>query len=356
MKNNIIITNKIPGGNINILSIENFDVFLEQEIRDTTEWWFYFSFKVKACKTGLYTFHFCNRDVISKFGPAISDDGIHYYFEDDVYIDGTTFKYYLKEGDEKYFAFSYPYTSTNFDLFLKNINFLSKKQMSENTLKNRNQYVYTFGNPKGKILSLTCRHHACEASASYVLEGAIEELKNSKLKEKYLISIIPFVDLDGVEDGDQGKSRAPHDHNRDYIDEPIYSSIRYIKSTYTHNLAYFLDLHCPGKWGTIHDFLSIIEGDEKLTKNQHIFSKILEKTENDCEIPYSQQHNIEYLKSWNLPSANGRSFFTKQNVKLGLILEIPYFGENKKPYSINGLNLLGHNLIKALEIFDEKIN
>ena len=37
----------------------------------------------------------------------------------------------------------------------------------------------------------------------------------------YLVYVIPFVDIDGVENGDQGK-QAPHDHNRDYINSPIY--------------------------------------------------------------------------------------------------------------------------------------
>jgi murein tripeptide amidase MpaA len=29
--------------------------------------------------------------------------------------------------------------------------------------------------------------------------------------------IVPPVDKDGVEDGDQGKNRKPYDHNRDYL-------------------------------------------------------------------------------------------------------------------------------------------
>ena len=50
--------------------------------------------------------------------------------------------------------------------------------------------------------------------ARYVLEGMIETLlskdKNiTSLRENTEFMIIPFMDKDGVEDGDQGKARIP---------------------------------------------------------------------------------------------------------------------------------------------------
>ena len=33
---------------------------------------------------------------------------------------------------------------------------------------------------------------------------------------------IPFMDKDGVEEGDQGKNRKPRDHNRDYIGQSVH--------------------------------------------------------------------------------------------------------------------------------------
>ena len=351
---NILIDKDFEGGNIEVVSIDGFDVYLQQEIRDTTEWWFYFSFRAKALKEGTYTFHFCNKEVISKFGPAISFDGEIYSFDKSSFIDHSTFKMAFKENQTIYFAFAYPYRTGQFDVFASSNSYLQKVEIEEPTNKNRKQFVYTFGNKHGKIFSLTARHHACETCASYVLEGFIEQIQKTDLVEKYLFSVIPFVDLDGVVDGDQGKSRAPHDHNRDYIDAPIYSSIRYIMNNYHKNLAYFLDFHCPGKWGGIHDFLSLIEGDETLSDAQKQYSKILEKYQTSG-IPYDQKHNIEYLQYWNLPSANGRSFFCKENVKLGFTMEIPYFGEKEKPYTIQELRELGRNMALAIVEFD-KVN
>jgi hypothetical protein len=34
--------------------------------------------------------------------------------------------------------------------------------------------------------------------------------------------VVPFVDEDGVEDGNAGKNRAPHDHNRDHGSHSLY--------------------------------------------------------------------------------------------------------------------------------------
>lgn len=352
---NIVIDKNFEGGNIKINKIDGFHVYLEQEIRDTTEWWFYFSFRAKAKEEGTYFFHFTNKEVISKFGPAISSSGDNYFFDETSFIDHTTFKMFFKKNQTIYFAFSCPYKTTDFSFFLQSNKYLIPEEIKETTNRGRKQFVYTFGNKNGRIISLTARHHACEASASFVLEGFIEQIHNSSLVEKYLFSVIPFVDLDGVVDGDQGKSRAPHDHNRDYIDNPIYSSIRYIVNTYHNRLDYFLDFHCPGKWGGIHDYLSLIEGDETLSLRQKKYSEILEKYQTSG-IPYQQKHNIEYLAYWNLPSANGRSFFCKEKVKLGFTMEIPYFGEKEKPYTIDELRELGKNMALALIEFDKQLN
>ena len=60
--------------------------------------------------------------------------------------------------------------------------------------------------------------------------------------------IVPFVDKDGVEDGDQGKNRRPHDHNRDYKLR-IYPEVRAITERLPawsdSKPLFFLDMHCP---------------------------------------------------------------------------------------------------------------
>ena len=72
-----------------------------------------------------------------------------------------------------------------------------------------------------RYLVLTARHHACESMASHVLEGILSGVLadddcGRRWREGWQVVAAPFMDKDGVEDGDQGKNRRPHDHNRDY--------------------------------------------------------------------------------------------------------------------------------------------
>src|SRR5690625_3632366 len=75
------------------------------------------------------------------------------------------------------------------------------------------------GEPQQRVL-LTCRHHACETMASHVLEGLMTRVLAGeceparRLRERVELVIVPFVDVDGVALGDQGKNRAPHDQDR----------------------------------------------------------------------------------------------------------------------------------------------
>ena len=55
--------------------------------------------------------------------------------------------------------------------------------------------------------------------------GVLQHLLESGNRD-YRYIVVPFVDYDGVIDGEQGKFRFPHDHNRDYMDNPIYPETR----------------------------------------------------------------------------------------------------------------------------------
>ncbi len=66
--------------------------------------------------------------------------------------------------------------------------------------------------------------------ASWSLEGLMDEVLADTtdgrwLREHVEFLVVPFMDKDGVEDGDQGKNRRPHDHNRDYLGESIYPEV-----------------------------------------------------------------------------------------------------------------------------------
>jgi len=181
-------------------------------------------------------------------------------------------------------------------------------------------------------VALTCRHHACEMVGNYVLEGFVEAvLARDPIGERLRqldILIIPFADMDGVEEGDQGKNRLPYDHNRDYDDAQIYPETRAIKNilaAWQGRLRVVLDLHCPWIRGdqNCHAFFSGARRtwDEVLTFgsicSRHATGTL--RLDPRFHVAYGEQWNVSHphllLKHWasELPG-----------VVLASALEIPY--------------------------------
>ncbi len=154
------------------------------------------------------------------------------------------------------FSVGIPYLQDNLDAFITRIDknpHLTRGQLTKSR-KGRPVPVWLIGQTgKGKTpVLVSARHHACEALASYVLEGFLEEAMSDSLsgiafREKYVLYAVPIVDVDGVAEGDQGKWRSPHDHNRDYgqqrmIYPPVIAMVELAKEK---KIELALDFHCP---------------------------------------------------------------------------------------------------------------
>ena len=71
-------------------------------------------------------------------------------------------------------------------------------------------------------------------------------LENEEFGNSFEVFAVPFVDKDGVVDGDQGKNRRPHDHARDYGASPLYPEVGNImKLVEKEKIDIVFDLHCP---------------------------------------------------------------------------------------------------------------
>src|SRR5690606_25193032 len=99
---------------------------------------------------------------------------------------------------------------------------------------------------------ISARHHCCEMMPSYAIEGLIDYCRDDRepeanwLRQQATITIVPIVDLDGVEAGDQGKGRRPRDHNRDYVGTSIYPEVAAVRGLLESvQPTVMLDLHCP---------------------------------------------------------------------------------------------------------------
>ncbi|MCH5373589.1 MAG: hypothetical protein JJ992_06400, partial [Planctomycetes bacterium] len=190
-------------------------------------------------------------------GPAIStDQGTTWKWMGRENVVGSTFYYEFSKAEERVrFAVTIPYLQSDLDEFLERNagnRYLTTRVLTKSH-HGRDVELIQIGQPAPDVkpVLLTGRHHAAETMASYVLEGFLQaaisdHATGDEFRTRYAIYAVPFVDKDGVEEGDQGKNRKPHDHNRDYDNESIYPEIRAIKNLDREiDFRFALDFHCP---------------------------------------------------------------------------------------------------------------
>ncbi len=273
----VAIRSDFPGGNVLIKKNEGNEVHLAPDLRGGPAW-FYWNFEAEVSEAGTVRFKFPSPTVGVR-GPAIShDEGKSWKW-----LGAEHVQYAPPVGDDKkvprfdVFAFAFtaakqkvrfavaiPYLHRDLETFLtrhKANPHLTRSVLTQSRLGQRPVDLVQIGKPGPGVESflITARHHACESMASYVLEGMMQEaLSDSPLgiefRKKYVAYIVPIVDRDGVEAGDQGKNRLPKDYNRDYGADSIYPEIKAIQELgVLKKVHYSLDIHCPYLKGDIHE-------------------------------------------------------------------------------------------------------
>jgi hypothetical protein len=230
------ITSDFPGGNIVVEKIEGDDVFVHQDLRDTRGDWFYWAFAMRGAEGRELTFHFTQSKALGLLGPGISrDQGRTWsWLGKSASNTSFTYKFAADESDVR-FSVGMPYQHADLLRFLEKhrAHPALKVEVLGKTKKGTPVELLRLGRiegpPKFKVL-VTVRHHACEMMASYVAEGLMEEfLAESEtgrwLREQVQCAVVPLVDKDGVEAGDQGKNRLPRDHKADYRGQSIYPEV-----------------------------------------------------------------------------------------------------------------------------------
>ncbi len=384
----IEVNTNYAGGNAVVKKIDGNEIFLEQDLRDTSGWWFYWSFEVKNAGGKEITVHFANKDVIEAHGPAYSLDGgktWQWLGADSVKrqkdFKSVSFTHKLPEGaDSVRYCLAFPYQMADFKEFAAPYASGERKNFKiynlAKTERGRQNIYATFGNPNGPYkVVFTARHHSCESMASYVMEGIVSEVMGDSETGKWLgenveFLIVPFVDLDGVEDGDQGKNRKPHDHNRDYAGVPIYSTVKAIKEILPkwggEKLKVMIDLHCPwiGNRGGDADLqrrVFFVYSQEtpaqksNLGKLSKIFEGVTLKTPG--AIAHSANEDIPYGQSWN--TLKTRSSFkswglTLEGVEICTTLETSYSDVRGLQITDSSARNIGRNLAYSLKEYFEK--
>lgn len=101
---------------------------------------------------------------------------------------------------------------------------------------------------------VNARQHAWESGGSWVAQGFAEWVCTDPaadwLRQHAEIFIIPIMDVDNAATGNGGKDADPHDHNRDWTDEPHWNEVIAAKKKVSEliregRMDVFLDLHNP---------------------------------------------------------------------------------------------------------------
>ena len=368
----LVIDNKIPAGNIAVEEITGDTVNLHQERRDTKGWWFYWAFRVCGAEGRSLTFNFTDGNPVGGRGPAVSlDKGLSWHWLDKDFS-ASGFRYIFDSSDkEVWFAMSMVYTQLDWDRFISG--YAASPYIEHGRLA-----VSRKGRPVEKLrlgcinkepryrVALTCRHHACEMMASYVVEGIIEGVMADNetgawLRKNVEFLIIPFVDKDGVEDGDQGKNRKPRDHNRDYSGECVHIETAAIRKQLPEwagdKLLLAIDIHCPWIRGSNNEWVYQVGADDPRQwaaqqKLGHFLERVSENT-----LAYKQSNDLPFGSSWNTGGnySQGMGYkkwaSTKGGARFATSFEIPYARANGTVVDESNCRRFGNGMAEAIRQF-----
>jgi hypothetical protein len=372
----VVVDADVPAGNVVVEKIDGDAVTLRTDLRDTEGPWFYWRFRVRGAQGRRLTFTF-NGSYVSVRGPAVSlDGGATWAWHGRAPLKPSAFAFdFPAEARDVQFCVAVPYLGRDLKAFLKKHE--GNPHLAARTLcaseKGREVERLHAGRLDGQArlrVLLTCRHHACEMMASYTMEGILEEVLTGEddgrwLRENVEVLALPFMDKDGVEDGDQGKNRRGRDHNRDYKGESVYASVRalrdFVPAWSEGKLRLMLDLHCPSIRGAEHEVIHFVgQEDPKQWEAVQRFSALLEGRTSG-PLKFAAKDNIPFGKFWNTPKnfkpgqrASAGWAAQLPGVALASTLEIPYANAAGATVTPDAARALGKDLARTIRRYLEE--
>ena len=374
-----LIDTHFPGGNAIIESIDGDTIRLRPDARDSEGGWFYWSFRVRGANGKSLTFIFSEQNPVGVYGPSVSlDEGITWQWLGNP--DGSTDSFrcaFPQKAISVRLSFGTNYTdlhwqrfcgriSQHSDFIREDILCLSRKGRSVPRLHVGN----LTGKPKHRIL-LTARHHACETMANYALEGVVHAVLTDDdlgvwFRKNVELVVIPFMDRDGVEDGDQGKGRRPHDHNRDYGENNLYPETKALREFATRwsdqRLSFMADLHCPWIRGNSHEEIyQVAKMDTTIWAEQRYFGEILSSSIQG-PLPFRNVDHHNFGDEWR--SACGQisgvcaaDWFSKiPGINLATAFEIPYCNCSGVRVTADSVRVFGRDLAAAIREYLSEVS
>ncbi len=357
----VVIDADYPGGNIILERTEGDTIYLRQDIRDSS-WWFYWNFRVRGAAGRTLRFQFTNKDVIDLQGPAVSmDEGASWTWLGSGSVKAATFTYtFGAEADSVRFCYAIPYLEADLLRFLAG--YKDHPHLAVETLcqdrSGRDVERLRLGKIEGEPqyrVALTNRHHSCEMMTSWVLEGIMaailaDDEDGRWFQQNVEVVAVPFMDKDGVEAGDQGKNRRPHDHARDYTYTPIYPSVqavmKFLPAWSEGKLRIALDLHDPfirdNKIFWVHN------PDEPYRANTRAFLAHLDAVQQG-PLKYSPANDKVWPSNWKGWDKTPMAWFrTLPGVTVSTALELPYSTNAGMQVTPERCRAFGHDIARAI--------
>ncbi|HYE05886.1 MAG TPA: hypothetical protein VEL07_10265 [Planctomycetota bacterium] len=328
-----------PGGNgLIAVGDDGDDLVIRPDHRDTDGSWFYWCVRLRGAAGRRVRVRLAQADAIAAHGPALSlDGGRTWSWLGRGCVLGDGFAVDIPAGAaEAQLSMGMPYGLRDWRAAVADAP--QRQRLAVETLcrtragRDVPLARVAAAGPVRRQALVTARHHACEMMAGYVVEGFVAAALAADAPPGLEILAVPFVDLDGVEAGDQGKNRRPHDHARDYAgDRPLYPECAALKEIVRSSPALaVIDLHCPWISGPGNEAIYQVGlGDERRWRDQRAFAATLARA-NRSPLPYAPVDDIPYGVGWNV-AANygaGRSLIQWSSeqpaVRLATTIEIPY--------------------------------
>lgn len=193
-----------------------------------------------------------------------SADGKTWQHTDDGQSDGDEMVYTLKPDTSSVFvAWGPPYTPGTAASFIREMSESSPQAEAAELCRSREgRSVPMLRVREGKRTKqqrfgvwVQARQHAWESGSSWVAQGFAEWLVSDDpdaawLRQHAEIFIVPVMDIDNAATGNGGKNALPHDHNRDWSDNPHWNEVQAAQGMVQElidqsRMDVFLDLHNP---------------------------------------------------------------------------------------------------------------
>jgi hypothetical protein len=368
----MLIDADFPGGNVQIYEIKDDHVQFGPDNRDSVTGWFYWCFRVRQAQGRTLRFQPCRKNLMTSLAPAVSYDAGQSWtwLERACVQEDDSFTLTIPaDANEVRLCMTIPYTHENLEAFSNR--HIGRWQVGALcvTQKGTAVPIWRIG-PSAERAShramITARHHCCESMASFVVEGIIEAaLANDELgkwwQQHVNLTVIPFVDYDGVVAGDQGKNRHPRDHNRDYDGNPIYPQTpaieQEVKRLAALGLDVTFDMHCPWIHGPYNEAIYMV-GQEPADHwaRQEVFARHLQAAATG-PLTYDPSDNIPYGVGWNNAKnyTAGRSFSNwsskQEGVGFSTSFEIPYSLVRGTIITADTARIFGRQIAAALRAY-----